>query len=408
MSEEFIRIGNLIYRYYNEGGLNAADSRELNEWLDQSEANRALFERFSDQDYVSEELNAVQDRNMNRDAQWNKLLNIISADPTARPATMPHRIHIGWQRYVAAAAVVVVVAAGAWMWTKYGAANKTLAPVAIAPTPSKDIAPGTNKAILTLSDGSKIVLDSTGNGVIAQQGNARIKKIDKGRLSYDQLAGNELNGKLGSTAFNTLTTPPAAQFQVVLPDGSRVWLNNASSLRYPTSFRGNTREVELSGEAYFEVARNAAKPFKVRVNDMDVDVLGTSFNIMAYKDEAATKTTLLNGIVKVSRGAAGSILRPGEQAQLGTSGLKVAANVNTDAVVAWKNGFFNFNNADIKDVMRHMGRWYDIEVSYEGNVPARSFGGKMGRDLNLGQALEILKTIDINFKVVGRKVIVMP
>jgi len=191
-----------------------------------------------------------------------------------------------------------------------------------------------------------------------------------------------------------------------LPDGSRVWLNNASSLRYPTSFTGNTREVELSGEAYFEVAKDAAKPFKVKVNDMDVNVLGTSFNIMAYKDEVATKTTLLSGTVRVSRGAASSVLRR-RAGSVGASGLKVAANVNTDAVIAWKNGFFNFDNADIQAIMRQIGRWYDIEVSYEGMCgQGHSEEGWAGTSIY--PALEILKTIDINFKVVGRKVIVMP
>ncbi|HMH21377.1 MAG TPA: FecR domain-containing protein [Puia sp.] len=380
---------------------------ELNEWLGKSENNRTLFERFSDEDYVAERLELMQRMESGRDAQWNKLLNIISNDPDSMPVTMPSRMHIGWQRYVAAAAVVVVIATSAWMWMKYGTARSANSPIAAVNSASpKDIAPGTNKAILTLSDGSTIVLDSAGKGVIAQQGNTRIEKIGNGQLAYNKLADNELNDRSGQTIFNTLTTPPAAQFQVVLPDGSRVWLNNASSLRYPTSFAGNTREVELTGEAYFEIAKDAARPFEVRVNDMKIDVLGTSFNVMAYANESAVKTTLLSGGVKVFWGDKHSILKPGQQALVNASGLKLTDEVNIDAVIAWKNGFFNFDNADIPAVMRQIGRWYDVEVNYEGTMPVRSFGGKMNRNLHLSEVVEILKTSDINCRIEGRKLIV--
>jgi ferric-dicitrate binding protein FerR (iron transport regulator) len=299
---------------------------------------------------------------------------------------------------------VVVVAASSWLWEKYAAPVKTIIPIAGIST--KDIAPGTDKAILTLSDGSKIVLDSTGKGIIALQGSTRIEKTANGRLAYNGVANNEINEKPEAIVFNTLTTPPAAQFQVVLPDGSRVWLNNASSLRYPTAFAGKNREVELTGEAYFEIAKDAVHPFKVRANDMAVDVLGTSFNVMAYTNEGAIKTTLLSGGVRVSRGNEHSILKPGEQAQLTASSLKVTNEVNLDAVVAWKNGFFNFDNADIPAVMRQIGRWYDVEVSYEGAMPTRSFGGKMNRNLHLSEVMEVLKTSDINCRIEGRKLIV--
>jgi ferric-dicitrate binding protein FerR (iron transport regulator) len=188
-----------------------------------------------------------------------------------------------------------------------------------------------------------------------------------------------------------------------------VWLNNASSLRYPTAFAGKAREVELTGEAYFEIAPDAALPFKVKVNQMAVDVLGTSFNIMTYSDESAIRTTLLTGAVKVSVAGDHAVLKPGEQAQLtGSGNLKVVDDVNTDGVVAWKNGFFNFDRADLKTVMRQIGRWYDIEISYEGDLPTRAFGGKIGRNLNLSQVLELLKTYNVNFRIEGRKVTVIP
>jgi transmembrane sensor len=403
MPEDFIRIGELIFRYYNEGGLNVAETRELNEWLDKSANNRALFERFSDEDYVNERLEMILNIEKTRDAQWDKLVNKISADSEAQPI-MPRRIYIGWQRYAAAAAVVIVIVASSWLWEKYSAPERTDNSVAAAPL--KDIAPGTDKAILTLSDGSKIVLDSTGKGVIAQQGNARIEKTASGQLAYNKLAYSELNEKPEVVVFNTLTTPPAAQFQVVLPDGSRVWLNNASSLRYPTAFAGKNREVELTGEAYFEIAKDAARPFALKVNEMSVDVLGTSFNVMAYGNENAVQTTLLSGGVKVSQGDKHSILKPGEQAQVNASGLKVTDEVNVDAVIAWKNGYFNFDKADIPAIMRQIGRWYDVEVSFEGAMPVRSFGGKMNRNLHLSEVVEILKTSEINCRIEGRKLIV--
>jgi transmembrane sensor len=398
--EDFKRIADLIVRYHSEEELNFSETQELNNWIAQSANNIELFERFSDPEYVLERLR-IMDR-VDKDRQWEKVMAAIEVGPPVMPVSAPRRIHIGWHRYAAAAAVVLIVSTGAWVWSRYISTSRKIAP--ISSTLANDIAPGGNKAILTLADGSKLVLDGVSIGTVARQGNTRIDKLDNGRLAY-----KAINEKPAETVYNTLTTPPAAQFQVVLPDGSRVWLNNASSLRYPTTFTGKTREVELYGEAYFEIAQNAAMPFKVRVgNNMAVDVLGTSFNIMAYEDESAVKTTLLTGAVKVSGTENHAILKPGEQAQLAASGqLKIVDDVNTEGVIAWKNGFFNFDRADLKTLMRQIARWYDIEVSYEGDLPSRAFGGKIGRNLNLSQVLELLKTYNINFKVEGRKVTVM-
>jgi len=225
-----------------------------------------------------------------------------------------------------------------------------------------DAAPGGDKAILTLSDGSTFVLNSTGNGTIALQGATNIVKVDNGKLAY-----NTLKEKPGEVTYNTLTTPAAGQFQVALPDGSKVWLSNASSLRYPVAFTGKGREVELKGEAYFEIAHNAAMPFTVKVGEkMLVNVLGTSFNIAAYGDESQVKTTLLTGAVRVSEGSANALLKPGEQVQVNSEGaFSTPKEVDADRVIAWKNGLFHFEKADVRTVMRMLARWYDVEVYYE-------------------------------------------
>jgi ferric-dicitrate binding protein FerR (iron transport regulator) len=267
-----------------------------------------------------------------------------------------------------------------------------------------DVKPGGNKAVLTLADGSAVVLDKLEKGAIADQGAARVVKLDDGKLAY-----NILTEKPAELAFNTLTTPAAGQFEVLLPDGSKVWLNNASSLRYPVAFTGKDREVELKGEAYFEIARNSRQPFKVHVGEMMVDVLGTSFNISAYEDERAIKTTLLTGAVRVSKGAAMVLPKANEQVQLNEAGkLSVLQDVDVDGVIAWKSGLFHFERADIKTVMRMLARWYDLDVRYEGPVTSHEFGGDIDRDLNLSQVLEVLQKNQVHFDLDGRVLTVRP
>jgi ferric-dicitrate binding protein FerR (iron transport regulator) len=238
---------------------------------------------------------------------------------------------------------------------------------------------------------------------VAHQGATNIVKVDNGRLAY-----NSLNEKSEEVRYNILTTPAAGQYQVVLPDGSKVWLNNASSLRYPVSFTGNSREVELKGEAYFEIARNADMPFKVKVDAMVVNVLGTSFNIAAYADEPQVSTTLLTGAVRVSEGSVNTLLKPGEQIQKNTEGkFSKPKEVDTDGVIAWKNGHFHFENAPIQVVMRQLARWYNIEVVYSGNLSNRDhlISGDIQRTLNLSQVSEILGDL-VHFSIEGNKITV--
>jgi hypothetical protein len=278
-----------------------------------------------------------------------------------------------------------------------------------------DVKPGTNKAILILADGSKVVLDDTQNGLVTRQGSTTVIKLGS-KLSYR-------DSSLGATkiVYNTIATPRAAQYQVELPDGSMVWLNAASSLRFPTAFTGGERRVEVTGEVYFEIATlrhrsGQAIPFIVTVNGAAIQVLGTHFNVMAYDDEEALKTTLLEGKVKVASMVNGewSMLKPGQQAAIhhlpaGRQGsqLTIHDDVNTANVTAWKNGLFDFDNASIETVMRQLSRWYDVEVIFKSHNNKDQFMLEMPRSSKLSDILKILElTGNIKFEIDGKKVIV--
>lgn len=264
------------------------------------------------------------------------------------------------------------------------------------------IQPGTDKAILTISDGRIITLDSAGNGIVATQSNTVISN-NNNQLVYCNDKKIDLNS---IPLFNTISTPMGGQYQVLLSDGTKVWLNASSSLSFPVNFYGGERKVELTGEAYFEVAKNKASPFIVKVRDMDVKVLGTHFNIMSYTDEDRIATTLLEGSVSVSKGADSRMMVPGEQLRYYNKGVvEMKSNVDVEQVVAWKNGKFHFDEADIKTIMRQLGRWYNIDVVYEGKAPETLFGGIIGKKENINQLLKIFElTGRVHFKIEGTKI----
>ncbi|MBD1384643.1 FecR domain-containing protein [Mucilaginibacter rigui] len=269
-----------------------------------------------------------------------------------------------------------------------------------------DAEPGQNKATLTLADGSKLELNSAKIGVLAKAGHMSVEKTKDGQLIY--LIAPSKNADANTPiAFNTISTPIGGQYQVILPDGTKVWLNAASSLKYPTLFKGGQRTVELTGEAYFEVTKNAAMPFYVKVNDMQVKVLGTHFNIMAYHNEPAVKTTLLEGSVQLSSGGVSNKLKPGQQGML-KNGQITVSDVNAEHAIAWKNGYFEFNRSGIHEIMNQLARWYDIEIAYEGNIPDDEFVGKIERSAKLSQVLNILKLSKIHFVLENKKLIVKP
>ncbi len=277
-----------------------------------------------------------------------------------------------------------------------------------------DPQPGKDGAILTLIDGTQLVLDDLTNGIITTQNGIKVI-LNNGQVTY---AADE-NTPADFVAYNTMTTPKGRQFQLVLPDGSKVWLNAASSIRYPVIFKGSERKVDITGEAYFEVARNESMPFRVNTgNGAEIEVLGTHFNVNSYNDEGKISTTLLEGSVKVTRnGSGGVVLIPGQQAQVSSAGqtnqtasaVRVLNNVDVERVMAWKNGVFNFQDATLEEVMRQLERWYDIEVVYEKGIPPLEFFGKMGRDLPLSTVLRGLNLSKVNFRIEeGKRLVVMP
>jgi len=310
--------------------------------------------------------------------------------------------------WAAACMLLLLLSSGAYLWYKRPMEARLAKDVKIS---AKKILPGTNGAILTLADGSTISLDSLGSGKIASQNGADVV-IRQGKLAY------ALTDKAGSEiAYNTLSTPKGRQFHIQLPDGTDVWLNAASSIRYPTTFNGKERIVQLTGEAYFEVAGNPAMPFKVNVSDQArIEVLGTHFNVNAYTNEPAIKTTLLEGSIQFHKSMDGRpgkqmvTLRPGQQSQLDFAShlLSVENDVETDKVIAWKNGLFNFNDAGLQETMKQLERWYDIEVVYEKGIPPISFFGKMTKNIPLNDLLLILERSKVHFQIEGRRLIVQP
>lgn len=302
-----------------------------------------------------------------------------------------------WKRMAAAAAILLATGL-----STYFIFRSTTTPASTNVTAKHDIPPGKSGAILTLANGEQIVLDSVGNGVLAIQGKAKLIS-DNGQIRYE---GQE--GESKTELYNTITTPRGRQFTLLLADGTKVWLNAASSLRYPATFSATTRKVEVTGEAYFEVAKSKI-PFVVDARGTAVQVLGTHFNINAYEDEAAIQTTLLEGSVKVSKDGRSRTLEPGQQSQTGADdNIRVLNEVNTDVVLAWKNGYFSFDQADLFAVMRQISRWYDVDVVYEGNMPDRRFGGEISRNTNASEVLQILEESNIHFKIMDRKIVVLP
>lgn len=270
--------------------------------------------------------------------------------------------------------------------------------------PAAIVKPGSKKATLTLSDGTVINLDDVQNGVISEQGNVTVGKTADGKLIYQVKPGA---GQ--ALVYNTISTPRGGEYQVVLPDGTHVWLNAASTLRFPSVFSGAERMVELTGEAYFEVAKNKKKPFRVSANNMGIEVLGTHFNVNAYDDETQIKTTLLEGAVRLSAGNNHQMLKPGQQARLGKTSEFSIAEVNVEEAIAWKKGYFIFDNENIESIMRKVSRWYDVDISYQGKVDQGRYGGTVSRFDRVEGVLKSLElTGSVHFRMEGRRIIVMP
>ncbi|HWB94440.1 MAG TPA: FecR domain-containing protein [Puia sp.] len=383
-----------IFNRLLEGRVSPDEAETLIEWLARDEQDpeaKALvltqLRQVIDEEQISGEL---------RNKLAAKLPAILARETSRRPSI------VTWMRYSSVAAVLLLVCAGIYILSNRQQAK----PPIVAKIPAKrDIAPGKQGAILTLADGSTMVLDSLGDGVVATQNGTKVT-LDNGRLAY---SANATPTSTTAIAYNTMTTPKGREFQLTLPDGTKVWLDAASSIHYPTAFTGSQREVDVSGEAYFEVAKDNRHPFLVKIDETTrVQVLGTHFNINAYSDEASINTTLLQGSVRVISNGEKAVLKPGQQAQTKQNKILVT-NADTEKVMAWKNGIFDFQDASLEEVMRQLQRWYDIDVVYEKKIPKIEFIGKMGRDLSLSEVLGGLQLSKVHFRLEeGRKLVVLP
>ncbi|MGF6850791.1 transmembrane sensor [Chitinophaga sp. W3I9] len=327
----------------------------------------------------------------------NHLQQHIKADGKRRPT-----FSLYLKRMAAAAVFALALAGVGYWWFVLKTPLKNEVAQANVPDKNIPIPPGSNKAVLKLGNGTEVMLDSLTEGMLLQQGQAKIIKSGNGQVSY-KITGTTP----AEIVYNTITTPRGGQYQLTLADGTKVWLNASSSLRYPSNFSGKERRVELTGEGYFEVARNGSMPFHVKVNSIDVEVLGTHFNINSYKDESVIRTTLLEGSVKVTSGKQASRLKPGQEASVITNGdIKLQDDVNTEEVIAWKNGMFQFKAADIETVLRQAARWYDIQIEYKGGISAR-FSGQISRSANAEQLFKILElTNKVRFEIHGKNIVV--
>ncbi|HEX6427073.1 MAG TPA: FecR domain-containing protein [Niastella sp.] len=355
----------------------------------------------------------------------NWLMQNMTGDEIPSPPVS--RLRVSSRTWWAAAAVVMLLSGtGYYLFNKQPVSTVATTDAAL----KNDVAPGSNKAVLTLSNGATIALDDASNGMVAQQGNAKVLKPDDGQLVYSQ----ENNNGDEPLTYNTLATPRSGQYQLVLPDGTKVWLNAESSIHYPVAFIGNERRVQITGEAYFEVATlrlssGQKMPFIVEKGDVRIEVLGTHFNVNAYNDESAIKTTLLEGKVRVVKGEWSmvngqstkkdhtTILKPGEQALIPAKTEKAKQSGNNrilvhktdvDDVIAWKNGLFHFENADVRTVMRQLARWYDVEVIYEGaSVKNDPLFVEISRNTRLSDVLKVLEESgSAKFSIQGKKIIV--
>lgn len=408
MAKTAQHIAQLIYSRLN-GTITDTGEVELSAWLDERERSPLFGIDLDDDALLVQWIRDYEtDQEINRkQVILEQIRAQLNNDRPVRFSAAPvHRVHFlrtKWFRY--AATIIILFGIGAYLWNNYTKAPEST-PTTVKPS-SHDILPGGQKATLTLADGKVIILDNAANGKLAiQNGNEIIKRdgqiIYSGPLSSSETlkereGNSSVNASKAEVGYNTMSTPRGGQYQLTLSDGSRVWLNAASKIIYPTRFVGSTREVKIEGEVYFEVKASARQPFVVKTNSDDIKVLGTEFNINNYVDEPASKITLITGAVKVND----KLLQPGQA----YAGGKIKMT-NTEQDVAWRKGVFNFDGLTLEQVMRQLSRWYDVEIVYKGKVPSIRPGGSMGRDLSLIQVLDVLKAMEVKYTLEGRKLII--
>jgi transmembrane sensor len=420
MDHEF-EIDPIVTKYVREEPLTAEEAIVLQQWIAAGEGRAELLERLrSDPEWTK--TNLIRIAQLPHTRVWEKLESRLNAEGVWTSASddtviteapvipLDRSSRPNWWRYIIAASVLVAAAGITYLFRINHSAppDVVVAPAAVS---HADVQPGGNKATLTLDDGKVINLDSAADGVLGSQGNTYVAKAD-GKLAYN-IAASE---KPVAPTFNVLATPRAGQFTLALPDGTQVWLNNASSIRYPVWFTGATRDVELTGEAYFEVAKDAAHPFRVHIRNSaagaagsTIEVLGTSFNVMAYSDENAERATLIDGSIRYTHGASNALLKPDDESVFEASGeLKTLHHVNIDEITAWKNGYFHFDHASLETTMRQLARWYDVTVVYSGKIAPQEFVGKIQRSMTLATVLKGLEGENVHFQLEGKQVTVTP
>lgn len=385
MESQQDRILYLLHRYVQRSATEA-ERRELTDRLASAQKEDIPEE------FVTQLLDEYTPTEQENEPDWENIYGRIRAGRTGAGHRSGLRvISSAWFRY-AAAAVLLLGLIGFFF------VNRKTAEMQGTQVATGDIQPGKSGAVLTLADGTQVVMDSLQNGVVAAQNGSRAV-LRNGQLSYDPTGV-----VTGNIVYNSISTPKGRQFEATLPDGTKVWLNAASSIRYPTVFTGDERKVEVTGEVYLEVAKDASKPFQLNVpGKAHIDVLGTSFNVSAYENDRMLNATLLEGSIKVN----GVKVMPGQQALVDDQ-TPVVSKADVNKAVAWKNGLFNFEGATLEEVMKQLERWYDIEVIYAGGIPNIAFGGEMTKNISLQGLLIVLEKSDVNFRLEGRKLIVLP
>lgn len=389
---ELIYIAGLIKRsWFNE--LTNEEQDYLENWKKKSKENEELANKINRGDKIADELLAIEQFDVEEASKRFFSETGLVYRKSNENNKVVSLFRSNFFRWSAAATIIILLSAG-WYFLNI---KKDINADLLKENKKSSfniVKPGSNKAILTLSDGAQVVLDSIGNGIIDTEGNVKIVKLEDGRLSYSVTEHKQTL----KTEYNTITTPRGGQYQITLPDGTGVWLNSASSITFPTSFNGNERLVKISGEAYFEVTHQHSKestelmPFVVEVATSRITVLGTRFNVNAYADEEALRTTLVEGSVKISNGKNTTLIIPGEQAslKLGEANYKIV-HPDIEEVLAWKNGKFLFRNANAQSIMRQLSRWYDIDIRSTEDLSGISFSGGISRKDRIEKLLELLE-----------------
>jgi transmembrane sensor len=391
-------IALLIHRFLKEE-LNDEERGELEHWKQQSESNRRIFERLTDDNYL---LQAVSDgfKIDSDEVARHKMHTLIGADQQIidkSEGIQTVNIKPMWPRFAVAAAILCLIAFSAVYIMRKTNQHKVV--VAKQGNEKQDIRPGVNKATLTLADGRSIVLDSLTTGQLVQQGGTNVLNKD-GQLVYSKGTGTSKVEVL----WNTLSTSKGQTYPLLLGDGSKITLNSESSISYPVAFTGDLREVRITGEVFFEVAHDASKPFIVSAGNMVLQDLGTSFNVNAYSDEDAVKATLVEGSILVKKGIHKKIIKPGQQAQVLPDDIKVT-EVDVDKITAWKQGYFKFKEDKLSEAMKNIARWYNIDVVFEGDAKNVEISGDINRGSNLSEVLKILSLLKVDGRIEGRKLI---